>query len=107
MIRQHKTDCPKIKAISLAIYTVISLAAPAVLIFICYWVYIFVMKTYTETAGVTLDRFFLQNFIVLFLIITAAIALLVCEIAGAVQVCRKNESRIPLIGKIANKILKM
>ena len=95
----------KTRATSFAIYSLISLAAPAILSVACYWIYNVIMSVYAETMGRTLDGYWVHHF-VFFILLTVAVALLlVLEVIAAVQLLRNGKSRIPLVGRIATIIL--
>jgi transcriptional regulator with XRE-family HTH domain len=96
----------EIKGTSLFIYGVISLAAPVIFVYLGYLLAELFGKIYWELAGSSAERLMVHFMVYMVLLAAAAGFLLIYEIKAAIQIYTKGESKIPLIGKLAERILR-
>jgi len=100
-----KKDNSEIKSSSMVIYIALSIAIPIAFFVAGFFIVILAFTTYCKLTGASPDWYLIDAFVCYIILGVAAIVLLICEIVAAVQINKSGKSTIPLIGRVAKKIL--
>jgi len=90
----------------IVIYCITSIITTVSIVFISHWIFWAIVNGYCKLAGVDQDLFFIPTIVFYLLLAVFAMILFVFEIVAVIQIYKNGETTIPLIGKIAKKMLK-